>query len=393
MQLSVIIVNYNVKYFLEQCLYSLKAATTNIKTAVWVIDNNSTDGSKEYLTPLFPWVNFIWNKQNVGFGRANNIGIKNAEGDFVLLLNPDTLLQEDSITALIKILIQDGCIGAAGICMLDGKGSILPESKRGFPTPWASFYKLSGIINFFPRSKKFAHYYLGHLAYNKNQEVDVLSGACMLIKKQVLDVTGGFDEDFFMYAEDVDLSYRIQQAGFKNYYVAGSRIIHFKGESTTRNIQYTKAFYMAMLIFVKKHYKHSAFIWQLLLKAAIAVRGLLASLKYFYGANTQLNRHKPSYLLWGSKKATASAAAIIRQQKNTGYISVHNYRLQPAGAQLHNINEVIFCIDDELNWQSAIDAMLLLPKHLSFKWHAAGSNSVAGSNSKNSSGIILHKKQ
>jgi GT2 family glycosyltransferase len=278
LQLSVIIVNYNVKYFLEQCLCSVESAITSLHAEVIVVDNHSADGSIAYLQERFPFVQFIANKENVGFGKANNQGLAIAKGDYVLYLNPDTLVPEYCFTKCISIFEKNNDCGALGIRMLDGCGNFLPESKRSFPTPITSFFKLVGLAKLFPKSTVFNKYALGYLDENKNHEVDVLAGAFMMVRKEMIDATKGFDEVFFMYGEDVDLSYRIQQTGYKNYYFAESAIIHFKGESTKRgSLNYVKMFYQAMSIFVTKHYKSStATVFSVSIKIAIWIRAIIA---------------------------------------------------------------------------------------------------------------------
>lgn len=274
MRLSVIIVNYNVKYFLEQCLYSVLKACKNIETEIIVVDNGSTDGSKSFLPPRFPGVNFIWNNGNLGFAAANNYATGIAKGEFVLFLNPDTLLPEECLENCIDFFAVHKDAGALGIKMIDGSGKFLKESKRAFPSPATSLYKLSGLSKLFPRSRIFAKYHLGHLSEDEDHEVDVLAGAFMMIPRKVLSEVGNFDERFFMYGEDVDLSYRIQRAGYRNYYFAGSSIIHFKGESTKRgSMNYVRMFYRAMNLFVKKHYHGSrAGIFIFLIQVGIVVR-------------------------------------------------------------------------------------------------------------------------
>lgn len=255
MQLSVIIVNYNVRHFLEQCLCSVRKAVAGMQAEIIVIDNNSSDNSVEYLQPLFPGMRFVANHENIGFARACNQGFKLAKGKYILFLNPDTVVPEDCFARCITFFETHPEAGALGIKMLDGSGHFLKESKRSFPSPRTSLFKLFGLARLFPRSKTFAKYHLGHLNENKDHEVDVLAGAFMMIKKDVLDKTGGFEETFFMYGEDIDLSYRIQKAGYKNYYFSGSSIIHFKGESTKKgSLNYVHLFYNAMSIFVRKHY-------------------------------------------------------------------------------------------------------------------------------------------
>jgi len=278
LQLTVIIVNYNVKYFLEQCLCSVIKACKNIEAEIIVVDNNSTDGSKEFLLPKFKTVKFLWNTENVGFAKANNIALAQANGAYILFLNPDTIVPEDCFEKSIAFFKSTAAAGALGIRMIDGSGKFLKESKRAFPSPLTSLYKLSGLTKLFPHSKIFAKYHLGHLPENENHEVDVLAGAYMMIPKKVLDTTGSFDETFFMYGEDVDLSYRIQKTActatngnYKNYYFAESTIIHFKGESTKKgSLNYVRMFYTAMSLFVKKHYSGSrAGVFNLLIQVAI----------------------------------------------------------------------------------------------------------------------------
>lgn len=283
MDLSIIIVNYNVKHFLEQCLYSVKQAVLSIGAEVIVIDNRSTDHSLEYLQPLFPDVLFIANTSNAGFAQACNQGLKLAKGKYILFLNPDTILPEDCLQKSIAFLEARPDAGALGIKMIDGSGNFLRESKRSFPSPLTSFYKLSGLARLFPHSSIFARYHLGNLDEKKDHPVDVLAGAYMMVKKEVLDKTGAFDETFFMYGEDVDLSYRIQQAGYLNYYYAGSSIIHFKGESTRRgSMNYVRMFYNAMSIFVRKHYGGSkAGIFNFFIHIAIWTRAGMSAVARF----------------------------------------------------------------------------------------------------------------
>lgn len=287
MNLSVIIVNYNVKLFLEQCLCSVQKAILGMEAEIIVVDNNSVDNSIEYLTPKFPAVNFIANKENTGFAKACNQGLEQAKGSYILFLNPDTIVPEDCFTKCISFFEANKEVGAIGIKMLDGSGNFLKESKRSFPSPSTSLYKLFGLAKLFPRSKIFSKYHLGYLKEDENNEVDVLAGAFMMIKKEVLDKVGGFDETFFMYGEDVDLSYRIQKAGYKNYYFADSSIIHFKGESTRKgSMNYVRMFYNAMSIFVRKHYGGSkAGLFSFLIHIAIWFRAALTTIGSFIRKN------------------------------------------------------------------------------------------------------------
>lgn len=283
MTLSVIIVNYNVKYFLEQCLYSINKAIAGIDAEVIVVDNHSTDDSLSYLTSKFPEVKFCCNQTNTGFAKACNKGLAQSSGKYVLFLNPDTLVAEDSFTKCINFFEEHPDCGALGVKMLDGAGKFLKESKRSFPGPLTSLYKLFGLGRLFPKSKVFNRYHLGHLDKDEKHSVDVLAGAYFMVRKDVLDKVGGFDEKFFMYGEDVDLSYRIQKAGYKNYYFPGTTIIHFKGESTKRgSLNYVRMFYNAMSIFVKKHYGGTrAGIFIFSMHVAIWIRAIIAAIAKF----------------------------------------------------------------------------------------------------------------
>ncbi len=278
MKLTIVIVNYNVKYFLEQALYSIRRASTHIQPEIFVVDNNSVDGSIEMLKDKFPEVILIQNQKNVGFSCANNQAIRQAKGEYILLLNPDTVIQEDTLDKVISFMDSHLDAGGLGVQMVDGKGNFLPESKRGLPTPKVAFYKVFGFSSLFPFSKIFGKYHLGYLDKTQNHEVDVLSGAFMLLRKTTLDKAGLLDEDFFMYGEDIDLSYRIQLAGFKNYYFADTKIIHYKGESTKKSsVNYVFVFYNAMIIFASKHFsKRNASLFTFLINVAIYIRAGIA---------------------------------------------------------------------------------------------------------------------
>jgi GT2 family glycosyltransferase len=280
-KISVIIVNYNVEYFLEQCLNSCEKALKNVSGEIFVVDNNSIDGSNAMVKKKFPQVTLIENKKNVGFSKANNQAIEISSGEYVLLLNPDTVVEEDTFEKVVAFMDQHPKAGGLGVRMLDGKGKFLPESKRGLPTPTVAFYKIFGLSNIFPKSKTFGKYHLGYLSEFETHEVDVLSGAFMLLRKETLDKIGLLDETFFMYGEDIDLSYRITLGGYQNYYFSDTRIIHYKGESTKKSsVNYVFVFYRAMVIFAEKHFsKKNAKLFSFLINIAIYFR---ASLAIFY---------------------------------------------------------------------------------------------------------------
>ena len=298
MHLSVVIVNYNVKHFLEQCLRSVFVAAEGIDADVWVVDNNSTDGSVQMVRERFPQVHLIANSDNPGFAKANNQALReilngevkaeNGEHsyqhtnkstnqlptDYVILLNPDTLVQEDTFRTCIDFFKSHPDCGGLSVKMINGEGQFLKESKRGFPSPATSFFKVSGLINLFPHNKKVGAYYMGHLADDEVNEVDVLPGAFLMISREALEKTGLLDESYFMYGEDIDFSWRIKLAGFKNYYLPTTRILHYKGESTRKSsMNYVYTFYNAMAIFARKYFsKGGARSYAILIQLAIWLR-------------------------------------------------------------------------------------------------------------------------
>lgn len=276
--LSVVIVNYNVEYFLEQCLNAVESASKQLKVQVFVVDNNSIDGSVLMVKEKFPSVNVIANKENVGFSKANNQAIHLSEARYVLLLNPDTVIEEDTLTKTVAFMDERRDVGGLGVRMVDGKGKFLPESKRGLPTPSVSFYKIFGLASVFPKSKTFGKYHLGYLSEFEINEVDVLSGAFMLLRAETLTKIGLLDEQFFMYGEDIDLSYRIQLGGYKNFYFPQTKIIHYKGESTKKSsVNYVFVFYRAMILFANKHFSNNnAKLFSLAINFAIYFRASIA---------------------------------------------------------------------------------------------------------------------
>lgn len=278
MKLSVIIVSYNVRHFLEQCLFSVRAASVGIDTEIFVVDNSSVDGSIKMVKEKFPEAKCIANLDNAGFAKANNQAIRLSTGEYILLLNPDTIVETDTFVKIIAFMDSHANAGGLGVKMVDGTGKFLPESKRGLPTPAVAFYKVFGLSRLFPKSKIFNKYHLGYLDQDKTHEVEILAGAFMLMRKSVLDKTGLLDEAFFMYGEDIDLSYRIIKSGYKNYYYPEARIIHYKGESTKKgSLNYVFVFYNAMIIFARKHYtKKNARLFSLLINMAIYLRAFLS---------------------------------------------------------------------------------------------------------------------
>lgn len=380
MILSVIIINYNVKYFLEQCLCSVEKAiagnellTNNAE--IFVVDNNSSDNSLEYLQYKFQGTQFIVNDSNVGFARANNQALKKASGKYILFLNPDTIIAEDSLLNCISFLKINRNAGAVGVRMIDGAGNFLKESKRGFPSPWASFCKLSGLTKLFPDSKFFSSYYLGNLKEFENNPVEILSGAFMMIRKEALDKTGGFDEQFFMYAEDIDLSYRIQQAGYQNYYIADTTIIHFKGESTNKDFRYVKLFYKAMIQFMHKHISHSS-IFIFFMKIAVWFRSWIAAIALRFSKRIHEKKIHKTFLV-GDKKNIELIRTVINPEER---VLTNNE---------DEADEIIFCEGPGLAFKDIIRSIQQKDKRVSFKIHAGNSHSMVGSNSKNNNGDAI----
>ncbi len=289
MLLSIVIVNYNVKYFLEQCLESVYNSDLTIREMlgeelhleVFVVDNASVDGSVEMVREKFPQVHLIANQDNVGFAKANNQALRICRGDLILLLNPDTVVEHDTFGKCADFYATHPNCGGLGVKMINGEGTFLKESKRGFPSPAASFYKMSGLIHLFPHSRRIAAYYMGHLSDDETNPIDILPGAYLMISREALDKVGLLDESYFMYGEDIDFSWRIKLAGFENYYYPDTRIIHYKGESTKRgSMNYVYTFYNAMAIFVKRYFSGSnAKFFNMLLHLAIWGRATIAWMK------------------------------------------------------------------------------------------------------------------
>lgn len=280
MKLSVIILNYNVRFFLEQCIVSVERALENSRSEIIVIDNNSSDGSCAMVREKFPHLRLIENKENVGFSKANNQAVEVAQGEYVCILNPDTAIAENTFRVLLPIAEAKTNLGALGVHLIDGRGCFLPESKRNFPTPQRSLLKLLGF------SKGKNGYYARHLQPDEVGEVEVLVGAFMLLKRSVYEQVGGFDEDYFMYGEDIDLSYKLIKTGYKNHYYGKLPLLHYKGESTSRDQAYMNRFYGAMKIFYKKHFKPN-----FLLKSLVSVGVGLA--KFFKPQGRRQNKYRP----------------------------------------------------------------------------------------------------
>ena len=382
MILSVVIVGYNVKYFLEQCLSSLKKSIDGLSfpggsTEVFIIDNASSDGSPDFLEPLFPDFHFIRNTENSGFAKANNLVIPRCNGEFILFLNPDTILAEDSLDICISFFRNHADAGAVGVRMIDGGGRFLKESKRGFPYPSTSFFKMTGFARLFPHSKIFSSYYLGHLDEDNIQVVDVLSGAFMMIKKTVLNKTGGFDEQFFMYAEDIDLSYRINQAGFRNYYLPATTIIHFKGESTQKDSRYVKMFYTAMQLFIKKHFSNKSFSLRLyILMLGLRLRQSLSFLRLPFRSSSTSKTGTTVFI-------TGSPGGEEKLKQRLAAVQI------PVSEFERKADATIFYETGSFPWKKIIAVIRRTSKRHLYYFHGNGTHALVGSFSEGKSGQVI----
>lgn len=372
---------------------------------VIVIDNNSTDGSHAYLEPLFPQVKFCWGQKNIGFSKACNQGLRLAKGSFVLFLNPDTIVPEDCFEKCLRFFETHTDAGAIGVKMIDGSGKFLKESKRGFPSAPTSFFKLTGLTAMFPRSAFFARYYLGHLDEHSNHIVDVLSGAFMMIRKDVLDITGGFDERYFMYGEDIDLSYTIQKAGYRNYYYADTTIIHFKGESTRKlSLRYIMLFYKAMMIFVQKHYgRGSALLYTCFIQVAIIFRAGVAAITNSISSLLKIKSSNPGkyqHIYLAGYATECNNARLVLQKAGLEEDIIHDiiiegnenhvHTLLQADAVLKNnrLHKIVFC-EGKLLFTVIIFLMQKLPSGVEAMIYADKSNCIVGSVSKNGEGDTI----
>ncbi len=381
MDISVVIVNYNVRFFLEQCILSIQAASKNLKVEIIVVDNNSKDDSCLFLQSNYPEVLLIANKNNVGFSKANNQGVEIANGEFVFILNPDTILAEDTLEKLIHFAKNTNNIGIIGTQLIDGSGTFLPESKRGIPTPSVAFLKLFGV------SKKQQYkYYARYLGNEDTGKVDILAGACMFMKKTVYQKVGGFDEDYFMYGEDIDLSYKVLKLGLDNYYFADTKIIHYKGESTTKNLKNLKNFNNAMHIFYKKHFNIN-WLFNFITSLGIKVWFVFNYLKF-----VRKKKVKPTvveHLIYIGEDAEFFQ---ILEKK---YAKITQSTFQNLIATLSDsmYNSVIFD-NAYISNKAIIETMVLLnTKNISFKIKPKGTNYIIGSvTSKNKGKIIDFSK-
>jgi GT2 family glycosyltransferase len=375
MQLSVIILNYNVRYFLEQCVLSVQEALSNIDSEIIVVDNNSTDDSCQMMKTRFPEVKLIENKVNFGFPKGNNIGVSHAKGDYVCILNPDTVVAEATFEKIIAFAEKQSDLGIVGCKLIDGTGNFLPESKRGTPTPWVAFTKITGLYHFFPENKHFNQYYAQDLNENETGKVDILVGAFMVMKRDLYLDLNGFDENCFMYSDDIDLSYRTLLKGKSNYYFHETSVIHYKGESTIKDKMYMKRFQEAMNFFYKKHFKVSLF-FSLFMNIGIVFFSLIKAFQGNYKPNS-----KPTKYLFVSSDEN-------KKMKLEKVLGEPLFFLDKTNT-FSNSTEIIFdqeyfgfsnCIDFMDSNKNKLLTFKILPKKTTF---------IIGSNSNRSRGEVI----
>jgi GT2 family glycosyltransferase len=376
MQLSIIILNYNVKHFLELCVLSVQKAIQNIDAEIIVVDNDSKDGSCELIKQRFPTVKLIENKENFGFPKGNNIGVDQAKGEYICILNPDTVVAEDTFTKILnsQFTIANSQLGIIGCKLIDGSGKFLPESKRGVPTPWVAFTKIFGLYKLFPKSKWFNQYYAQHLSKNQTGKVDVLVGAFMVMKRNLYLEIGGFDENCFMYSDDIDLSYMVLKSGRSNYFFSETSVIHFKGESTVRDEKYMQRFQEAMTFFYNKHFKKSVFF------SVFMKIGAFAFSKFKKAEQKNISRTIEKYLVISNqnfKLDLSKSYQILSDLKLFKNDFIQN-------------TEVIFDTN-YLSYKEMIDFMESnMADNLTFKFYLSDSNVIIGSNNANDIGEIVN---
>ncbi len=364
MKLSIVILNYNVRYFLDLCLQSVQAAIANIDAEIIVVDNNSLDDSCEMVKQNHPQVKLIENKENSGFSSGNNIGVAQAKGEYICILNPDTVVAEDTFTQILDFAEKQEKLGAIACRLIDGSGNFLPESKRNVPVVRVAFQKMIG---------KSKNYYSNHLKEDEVGEIDILVGAFMFLKRSVYNEVKGFDQDYFMYGEDVDLSYKILKAGYQNYYFGETTVIHYKGESTLKDAEYAKRFYGAMQIFYEKHFKSNIFF------DAIVWLGIQFAIR-FRKAPTVAVKAVNNYAVFSYNKD----AAFLKN------LPVDAYQI----ADVKNVKanaEVIFDANT-MSYKEIIEHIIDLEKNNThtFKIIPKRANFIIGSNDSQNRGEILH---
>ncbi|MBN8641328.1 MAG: glycosyltransferase family 2 protein [Flavobacteriales bacterium] len=372
MQLSVIILNYNVRYFLEQCVLSVQKALEGIDGEIIVIDNNSSDDSCAMMKQRFPNIKLIENKENAGFPKGNNMGVAQAKGEFICILNPDTVVAEDTFIKILNTEHRTLNTGIIGCKLIDGTGNFLPESKRGIPTPWVAFTKIFGLYKL---SNVFGKYYAQHLSENQSGEVEILVGAFMVMKRDLYNEIGGFDENCFMYSDDIDLSYRVLQKGKTNYYFHETSVIHYKGESTVKDGTYMKRFQEAMNFFYKKHFKVSVF-FSVFMKIGIVLFSLM---KMFQGKSRPKSTPENYFFISNNEEMQQKLEAKLLKKIQLATLTSSFDKQSEIILDANSVSfkEIISFIEQNKN------------KSYTFKILPPNCNFIIGSNSSNDRGEVI----
>jgi GT2 family glycosyltransferase len=383
MQLSVIILNYNVRYFLELCILSVQKAIEGLEAEIIVVDNNSADDSCAMLKQRFPGIRLIENNENLGFPKGNNIGVAQAQGEYICILNPDTVVAEDTFEKVLAFAKQQTDLGIVGCKLIDGTGNFLPESKRGIPTPWVAFTKIFGLYKTFAGSSFFNKYYAQHLTENQTGKAAILVGAFMVMKRSLYNELGGFDENCFMYSDDIDLSYMALKKGKSNYYFHETTVIHYKGESTVKDGIYMKRFQEAMGFFYKKHFKSSVF-FELFMKIGIV---FFSFVKMFQG-KTGPKPNPGQYLLISDNEALREKIEA-RLQKNTERAAPENGKIVFSQTFSKAAATEVILDTNCLSFKEAISFFETHKNTFTFKLLPVQSNFIIGSNSSNDRGEVI----
>jgi GT2 family glycosyltransferase len=384
MQLSVIILNYNVRYFLELCVSSVQEAIQNLEAEIIVIDNNSSDDSCAMMKLRFPNIKLIENKENSGFPKGNNIAVKEAKGKYLCILNPDTVVAEDTFEKILAFAEKQNDLGIVGCKLIDGTGNFLPESKRGIPTPWVAFTKIFGLYKSFPNSSLFNKYYAQQLGENQTGKVDILVGAFMVMKHELYNELEGFDENCFMYADDIDLSYRALLLQKQNYYFHETTVIHYKGESTVKDATYMKHFRDFLNFFYTKHFKQSLFFNLMARFGAF----YFSMIKTFQG-KPKLKKSPNQYILL-SDNETVREKLVERLQKKVERADLENGKIVFSQTFSEKKNAEVILDTNYLSFKTAIHFFEINKSNsFSFKLLAMRSNFIIGSNNSNDRGEVI----
>ena len=384
MQLSVIILNYNVRYFLEQCVLSVQEAISSLDAEIIVVDNNSSDESCLMMKSKFPTVKLIQNDTNYGFPKGNNIGVAEARGKYVCILNPDTVVAENTFKKILNFADRQVNLGIVGCKLIDGTGAFLPESKRGIPTPWVAFTKIFGLYKVFPNWKLCNQYYAQHLRTNESGKVDILVGAFMLMTRDLYVELEGFDEKCFMYADDIDLSYRALQKKKSNYYFHETTVLHYKGESTVKDERYMKRFQEAMNFFYQKHFRKSWF-FEFFIQIGI---WFFSFVKMFQG-KTKSKPSPESVIFYSSNRILSEKLPEILKNK-VRFLDFKKEKMVNS-CQLFEGKRVEIILDNQyVSFKKCIKIIeTLKDKNITFKIFPKNANFIIGSNSRNDRGQIV----